>query len=371
MISLPARRILFQTPLSGTWSLAAGRYAGTAGVTPAIDLTAANVTSASLIDFSATFRTTGEGGFVYDLYGAEDFKYVTISAGKITFGHRTPKGWFTDAVYSNATLVAGSDYTLGVNLKGTTVSVLLNNQLVLSKSYNALVTDGSFGLFSRSGITSFDTVTFKSDDPTLTSAAFLLASAPAQGVKSGVALSADALMPIVNEAVNRWTLALGVTEVAALDGITVVAADLPEGMLGETLGATILIDIDAAGNGWFIDATPSDDVEFSRGLTSQLLAPASSVAFGDMDLLTVVMHEMGHVLGFEDLDPYENPYNLMSSTLDTSTRSVIMEGIDSSLVDTTTTVWPFLEINKELSTEPFGGLLDLLQNKRIAHSTLR
>jgi hypothetical protein len=48
-----------------------------------------------------------------------------------------------------------------------------------------------------------------------------------------------------------------------------------------------------------------------------------------------------------------------------------MEGIDSSLVDTTTTVWPFLEINKELSTEPFGGLLDLLQNKRIAHSTLR
>jgi len=61
----------------------------------------------------------------------------------------------------------------------------------------------------------------------------------------------------------------------------------------------------------------------------------------------------------------------MSSTLDTSTRSVIMEGIDSSLVDTTTTVWPFLEINKELSTEPFGGLLDLLQNKRIAHSTLR
>ena len=37
-----------------------------------------------------------------------------------------------------------------------------------------------------------------------------------------------------------------------------------------------------------------------------------------MDLLTVVMHELGHVLGFEDLDPSAGV--LMSGTLDSGTR---------------------------------------------------
>jgi hypothetical protein len=37
-----------------------------------------------------------------------------------------------------------------------------------------------------------------------------------------------------------------------------------------------------------------------------------------MDLLTVVMHELGHVLGFEDLDP--NAGSLMSGTLEASKR---------------------------------------------------
>jgi hypothetical protein len=50
----------------------------------------------------------------------------------------------------------------------------------------------------------------------------------------------------------------------------------------------IWIDEDAAGWGWFIDATPADDSEFG------LSGPAS----GRIDLLTVIAHEMGHLLGF-------------------------------------------------------------------------
>ena len=40
-------------------------------------------------------------------------------------------------MYSKASLVAGVDYTLGPTLKGTTVSVTLNAQLILSRGYNA------------------------------------------------------------------------------------------------------------------------------------------------------------------------------------------------------------------------------------------
>jgi hypothetical protein len=159
---------LFQGPLSGTWSAANGRYDGTAGPSaPAIDLFALKVGTNSTIDLSSTFKTTGEGGFIFDQYEPDDFKFVTLSAitHQIILGHRTSKGWFIDGVYNNASLAAGVDYNLGLTLKGTTASVTLNGATVLSHAYNAVVTDGGFGLFGRSGQTSFDSVAVKSDDP--------------------------------------------------------------------------------------------------------------------------------------------------------------------------------------------------------------
>jgi hypothetical protein len=73
-------------------------------------------------------------------------------------------------------------------------------------------------------------------------------------------------------------------------------------------------------------------VEFGVDLSDgQLLATSSSEAFDRMDLLTVVLHELGHVLGFEDIDPEENPDDLMSATLDTGVRR-----LDTRTVITTT-----------------------------------
>ena len=61
-----------------------------------------------------------------------------------------------------------------------------------------------------------------------------------------------------------------------------------------------MLDVNAAGYGWFIDPTPADNQEFSRRTaTGELFATPGSLAFGEMDLLTVVMHELGHVLGLE------------------------------------------------------------------------
>lgn len=157
---------------SAGWALATGRFAGTAnGTTPAIELAALNVGSAYLLDLSGTFKTAGEGGLVFDLYSPTDYKFVTVSLGKITLGHRTGSGFVTDAVYSNSNIVLNADETIGLTLKGTTVSVTRKvgtaNSTVLSFIYNGVVTDGGAGLFSRTGATSFDSVTVKSDDPRL------------------------------------------------------------------------------------------------------------------------------------------------------------------------------------------------------------
>ena len=107
-----------------------------------------------------------------------------------------------------------------------------------------------------------------------------------------------------------------------MDEVTFEIVDLAGLTLGETTGNTILIDSTAAGYGWFVDTTTSDDSEFTAGSSGgELLASESSDAFGHMDLLTVVMHEMGHVLGLEDFDP--KAQELMDATLETGVRSSV------------------------------------------------
>ena len=71
------------------------------------------------------------------------------------------------------------------------------------------------------------------------------------------------------------------------------------------LVAVIWIDQAAAGFGWFVDPTPNADEEFSTdGL--QIIGDQR------MDLLTVLAHEVGHVLGYEH---DSEPGHLMSETL--------------------------------------------------------
>jgi hypothetical protein len=78
---------------------------------------------------------------------------------------------------------------------------------------------------------------------------------------------------------------------------------------------TVWIDDDAAGYGWFVDPTPLEDSEFVGCM-------CGSPAKRRMDLLTVVLHELGHLAGLPDLDPASNPDALMAATLPTGTRRV-------------------------------------------------
>jgi hypothetical protein len=150
------------------------------------------------------------------------------------------------------------------------------------------------------------------------------AAAPAGPPVEGDPLSEEELAPILAEALARWSAAGAVPTATNFD---IAIVDLPDGsavqppLLGYTSGTTILIDINAGGFGWFIDSTPSDDAEFHNRFDAfGLGATAASPAVGRMDLLTVVMHELGHVLGLQSLEPGESPRNLMAPTLPAGTR---------------------------------------------------
>ncbi len=96
------------------------------------------------------------------------------------------------------------------------------------------------------------------------------------------------------------TLNTGILSSLSVDPSIVMLniADLPGGAVGQTVGTTITLDDNAAGYGWFIDPTPSDNSEFlPTSNPNEWVAKAGSDAAGKMDMLSVLLHEYGHALG--------------------------------------------------------------------------
>ena len=148
----------------------------------------------------------------------------------------------------------------------------------------------------------------------------MVASAAAQ-TPSGATLTQSELDSIADFAITQWSDALGEGSslLAALDGASFGIADLGGAELGFSEGSTVLIDADAAGWGWFVDVSPASSSEFRVRLDSNILGAApGSEAYGYIDLVTVVEHEIGHLLGFGHVDAGD--YAVMRESLDPGVR---------------------------------------------------
>lgn len=108
------------------------------------------------------------------------------------------------------------------------------------------------------------------------------------------------LQSLIAEANRRWVATgLSSEQIAALGQMTYSVADLETGRLGMAEGFTITLDFDASGQGWFVDHTPTVDEEFASDGT--VLRASGGRAASGVDLLTVLLHEQGHVLGLDEL----------------------------------------------------------------------
>jgi membrane-associated phospholipid phosphatase len=135
-----------------------------------------------------------------------------------------------------------------------------------------------------------------------------LTAATAAAKPVNTSLRAHQVQPLLTEALARWRAA-GI-DTSALHGIDVRIADLGGQTLGKAADNVIWLDDNAAGWGWFVDHTPRRDGEFVR--------PGNQGEKNRMDLLTVLTHEVGHLLGYE-----HEAGGVMQETLSAGTRVTV------------------------------------------------
>ncbi len=118
----------------------------------------------------------------------------------------------------------------------------------------------------------------------------------AQSSVGSTDLTLSQVQPMFNAAKAAW-LATGLSaeQSQALAQLTVQTDSLSDSELGWQSANVITLDADAAGHGWFIDATPGDNSEFS----SSSLFANNGAAAGRMDMLSVLLHEVGHAIGMD------------------------------------------------------------------------
>jgi hypothetical protein len=141
-------------------------------------------------------------------------------------------------------------------------------------------------------------------------ASSLNATTVASGLAVTAALTEDQLAAVVTEAIDQWAVAgLPTSLVDALWQVEFRVSDMAGTQLGLATSSVIYVDADAAGYGWYLDLEENAD---------GTLASLDAEAVDQIDLVSVVMHELGHTLGLGDLDG--NAESLMSGTLSAGVR---------------------------------------------------
>ncbi|MEA2023541.1 MAG: Calx-beta domain-containing protein, partial [Actinomycetota bacterium] len=185
-----------------------------------------------------------------------------------------------DYATSGGTATAGSDYeatsgTLYFSPGQTTATFtirILSEKTPESDETIGIVLSNPTGpatLLDGAGV-----ITIVDDD-----SAVMAADAAPAGF-SAEPLEEAAIAPSAADAVELW--AAEGFDVSRLAGVRFVITDLAGLKLAETAGATVYVDVDAAGWGW-------------------------SVNGGSIDLVAVLQHELGHVLGLTHADATRFP----------------------------------------------------------------
>ncbi len=281
---------LFEGETAGNWQIGGGRdeAAPAAGESVAYSTTSLAIAPAYLASVETRLSTEALGGVIFDQYGPTEYKFAGLlaSTGQVVIGHHTARGGLAIDAAVNRSIVAGTDYDLAVTIKGSTVSVLVNNQVVLGHAFNALVVDGDFGLMSYAGKSSFDSVTVSTDDPAYDDGTETTVTIPNDDalplvtVTATNAVGAEASQdPIVFTVTRAANLVGDIAVNLAWSGAAALGTDYTVSAAGATLSADKLSLTLAAGvTSATLMATPVNDV-IAEAAESMTLTVTAGTAY--------------------------------------------------------------------------------------------
>ena len=116
-------------------------------------------------------------------------------------------------------------------------------------------------------------------------------------------------------AIQAYAESVSPEKFQALKNTKIEVADLPGKTIAKALPGTILLDVSAAGHGWFVDNTPWAHTEFHISGKTDWRARANSAAAERIDLLTTIYHELEHLQGHQ-----HESSGLRKATLSPGTR---------------------------------------------------
>jgi DNA/RNA endonuclease G (NUC1)/PKD repeat protein len=180
------------------------------------------------------------------------------------------------------------------------------------------------------------------------------------------------LIDIYSIAQTRWHTTTPIDIIFKITNLS--TGQLAEGTItgyntnGRPNSAIISIDDDANGVGWFMDTTPEENSEFSTRLTNTAYQATTGAAVGKYDLLTAILHETGHILGF--INGYsEFDRNIKNGKFITDTITAQLTP-DGSHLDSTLYPYDLLNTSLKPGIRKLPSQLDLaIINQLYSHPT--
>ncbi|MGA9581482.1 MAG: Ig-like domain-containing protein [Allosphingosinicella sp.] len=191
---------------------------------------------------------------------------------------------------------------------------------------------------------------------------------PATPPAGNVLTQAD-LDAMVEAAIQRWIDA-GATaaQVDAMRAVQFGIVDMAGIFVGSSTHGLVNVDNDAAGRGWFVDSTPGEDGEF-EGSGTRLTADSGGAAEGKIDLLTVVMHELGHQIGLGDEYSNGSASDLMYGYVNAGERRLPAQGEAAGATPGSVGATSYAITPVNIGTIPAGKTVDVFIKSTINAQT--
>lgn len=238
---------------------------------------------------------------------SEGHRGTTTCTFIVTLNRAASQTVTVDYATANGTAIAGEDYNAiaratltfapGATSQTINVSVIGDRKGELDETFSVNLSNAvGAAIADAEGLG-----TIKNDD-----GAALMAAFDEHG--AAASLSLGQIQQLTPLALALWSAQ---SHVAMPTDLRVELDDLPSGQLGAAFEHTITLDTNANGAGWYMDRY--------------------ALSVGQVDLLTVLAHEIGHVLGYDHSD---NAFDVMAATLPLATRRLPGPGGLQMAIDT-------------------------------------